>query len=339
MTRSIASDSSTCRALSKVLGRGVFFAAALLAAVSPASGQTFPNKPVRIIVPYGVGGVVDFVPRVLAERMSAELGQPVVVENKSGGLGIPAMNEVLNSPPDGHFMIEVDAAHWAINPALTQVNYNFTRDFAPVTLVFTNGLVFFTSTTSGINSFEGLVALAKAKPGQLNYGSSGIGSTHHLAIESLKASLGLDIKHVPYRGGAEMAESVMRGDTHFSVVSMGTILPLVKAGKLKMLAVSIPTRLKQIPDVPTVAEVTGLKDYSFPGQAGFVVKAGTPKAIIDKLAAAFTKAAQQPDLAAKVLDTTASELTPSTPEQLTELIRRDIVKFANAVKASGAKLE
>ncbi len=294
MTRSIASDSSNCRALSKVLGRGVFFAAALLAAVSPASGQTFPNKPVRIIVPYGVGGVADFVPRVLAERMAAELGQPVVVENKSGGLGIPAMNEVLNSPPDGHVMIEVDAAHWAINPALTQVNYNFTRDFAPVALVFTNGLVFFTSTTSGINSFEGLVALAKAKPGQLNYGSSGIGSTHHLAIESLKASPGLDIKHVPYRGGAEMAESVMRGDTHFSVVSMGTILPLVKAG--------------------------------------------TPKSIIDKLAAAFTKAAQQPDLAAKVLDTTASGLTPSTPEQLTELIRRDIVKFANAVKASGAKL-
>ncbi len=219
------------------------------------------------------------------------------------------------------------------------VNYDFMRDFTPVTMIFTNGLIFFTSTNSGINSFQDLITQAKARPGQINYATPGIGSPHHLAIESLKASLGLDLKHIPYRGAAEQVESVLRGDTQFSVVSLSAVMPLAKAGKVRMLAVSIPTRLKQVPDVPTVAEVTGLSDYSFPGQQAFVVKAGTPQAIVDKLAAAIRKVALLPEVYNKVLETTASELTPTTPEQTADFIRGDIKKFTNAVKISGAKVQ
>jgi tripartite-type tricarboxylate transporter receptor subunit TctC len=316
-------------------------AVALLAAVvslpAPARAQNISNRPIRILVPFAPGSVVDLVPRLLAERMAADLGQPVVVENKSGGLGMPAINDVLNAPADGTAILAADASHWAIAPAMQTVPYNFSRDFMPVSITFTNGLIFYTSSSSGIHSLADLIAQAKSKPGQLNFGSSGIGSVHHLAFETLKYSLGLDMKHIPYRGSAVVVESVLRGDVQVVLSSLGVVMPLVAAGKGKMLAVSIPSRLKQIPDVPTVAEITGLKDFNFPGQQGFVVKAGTPQSTIDRLGASIRKAALQPDLYAKVLETTASEMTPNTPAQFAEIIQADIKRYSNAVKVSGAK--
>ncbi len=323
------------RACSAILALGTVVAAAMSAA--PAAAQNFPTKPLRIVIPYGPAGAVDIAPRLLAEKMAADLGQPVLIENKPGGMGLPAVNDVLSAPADGYSILAADAGTWAIIPALQTVPYDFLRDFAPVSLTFSNGLLIITGTASGINTLQDLIAQAKAKPGVLNFGSPGIGTLHHLTFEVLRSSLGMDMKHVPYQGAAPVVESALRGDTQVGMASLSAVMPHVKAGKIKILAVNITTRLRQIPDVPTVGEITGLKDFHFPGQQGLVVKAGTPKAIVDKLAASIRKGALHPDVFNKVLEGSASEMTPNTPEQLTELIRGDIKKFANAVKVSGAK--
>jgi tripartite-type tricarboxylate transporter receptor subunit TctC len=304
-----------------------------------AAAQTFPTKPIRIVVPYSVGSAVDLVPRLLAERMSIDLGQSVIVENRSGGQGLLAINAVLSQPADGYCILVADAAHWGVTPAMQRVNYDFMRDFAPLSQTYTSGQLIFVSTASGITSLQDLITKAKANPGKFNYASPGIGSIHFLSMEVLKSSLGLDIKHIPYRGSPEVAESVLRGDAEIGISSLNGILPQVKAGKFRLLAVNIGTRLKQIPDVPTVAEVTGLKDFEYGGQQGMLVRAGTPKYIIDKLSAAIQKAALAPDIQAKVLDVAASDMTPTTPAQFSELIRSDIKKYAHAVKVSGVKVD
>lgn len=313
--------------------------AAALGAVAllPAHAQNYPTKPIRIIVPYQAAGAVDIIPRLLAERMSGDLGQSIILENKTGGLGIPAMTDTLNAPADGHTIFAADASHWAINPALGTVSYDFLKDFAPVSLVFTNGLIIVSGAASGINNLQDLIAQAKAKPGSLNYASPGVGSVHHLVLASLAASTGMDVKHIPYKGAAEMAEALLRNDVQFTMISLPAVQPHAKAGKMKMLAVNITKRLRQIPDVPTVTEVTGIKDFDYPGQQGFVVKAGTPRPIIERISAAVRKAGTQPDLFNKVLEITASEITPSTPDEFAELIRGNVRKFTNAVKVSGAK--
>ena len=313
--------------------------AVTLVVAGPALAQLPAGKPIRILVPYAPGSVVDLVPRLLAERMSVDLGQPVVVENKSGGLGLPVINDVLNGPTDGTVILAADVAHWAINPAMQTVTYDFLRDFKPLSMTFTNGLIFYTSTGSGINSLEDLIAQAKAKPGQLNFGSSGIGSVHHLAFETLKAAFGLDIKHIPYRGSGVVVESVLRNDVQVALSSVGVVMPHVKAGKARMLAVSITSRLKQVPEVPTVAEITGLKEFHFPGQQGFAVKAGTPQPIVDRLSQAIRKASLQPELYNRVLDTTASEMTPNSPEEISEMIRADLRRITAAVKAAAIKAQ
>lgn len=319
--------------------RSLALAVALAGLATVASSQTFPSKNIRIVVPYPPGSVVDIVPRLLAERMAADLGQPVVIENKTGGLGIPALTETMNSPADGHLMVAVDAAQWAINPAMQQVPYDFLRDFKAVSMTFTNGLILYTSVQSGITSFEDLVAKAKANPGALNYGSAGIGSVHQLAMETLKNALGIELKHVPFRGSSAMVESLIRNDVQVGFSSVSVVVPQFKAGKARMLAVTIPARIKQIPDVRSIAEITGLKDFNFPGEQGLVVKAATPPAIIDRLNASIRKAAAPAELQAKVLDQTAANLYPTTPEQMTEIIRTDIRKYAAAVKLAGAKAE
>jgi len=311
--------------------------AGLAATISlSAIAQNYPTKPIKIIVPYQAAGAVDLGPRLLAERMSADLGQPVLIENKTGGLGMPAMTDTINAPADGHVIFAGDASHWAINPALGTITLDFLKEFQPLSLTFTNGLLYVTA-TPGINSLQEFINQARANPGKMNYGSPGIGSMHHLASESLRAGLNLDIKHIPYRGAAEMTESLLRGDTQIMIISRNSVQSHVSAGKIRWLAVGIPTRLKQLPDVPTVGEVTGLKDFNFPGQQALFVKAGTPRPIVDKLVGSIRKAALQPDLFAKMLEVAASEMTPNTPEQLTEVIRGDIRKFTAVVKSSGAK--
>jgi len=302
-----------------------------------AAAQTFPARPLRIIVAYGPVGGPDTVSRLIAPLIGADLGQTVVIENRGGGAGMPAINEVLNSPADGHTLFVPDAGHWAITPALQDVTYDFMRDFAPVGMVFSGPQIYVVLSSTGIKSLRELIDLAKAKPGVLNYGSPGIGSVHHLQGEVFKSGLGIDIRHVPYRGGGEMTEALLRGDVQFAFLALAALLPHVKSGKLTMLAVSSNTRFRGAPELPTVAEVTGMADFSFLGQMGVVVKAGTPRPVIDRVSGALRKALTNQAAADRVFTTSGIELMPTTPEQFADLIRADIAKYTRAVKVSGAR--
>ena len=311
-------------------------AALLMMIALPAAAQNYPTKPIRIIIPVQAAGAVDIVPRMLAEKMSADLGQPILLENKPGGLGMPAINDVMGSPADGHTIFAADASHWAIVPALQSVAYDFLRDFTPVSLVFTNGIIIVAGGNSGINTLKDLIAQARAKPGVLNYGTPGVGSVHHLVLASLAATTGMDVRHIPYKGAGEMAESLLRGDTQFTMISLPAVAPHAKAGKMKMLAVNMNRRMKLAPDVPTVEEAAGLTDFNYPGQQGFAVRTGTPKPIVDRIAASMRKVGT-PEFANGVLEKTGAEFTLTTPEQFADLIRGDIRKYIQAVKVSGAK--
>ncbi len=305
----------------------------------PALAQTFPSKSLRLIVPYGPLGAVDFVPRLLAERMSADLGQPVVVENRGGGLGLPAIGEFLNAPADGHTIFAGDASHWSIVPAMQTVPYNFLRDFAPISITFSGPQVWAVLGTSPIKTMQDLVAQIKANPGKMGFSSPGVGSLHHLEGEIFAFQLGLKVQHVPYKGGGEMVESLLRGDTQFLFISPNGVLPYVKTGKMTMLAVSTNTRFRTLPNTPTIAEATGLKDFNIAGQQGLFLRAGTPKPIVDRVAGSLLKAMAIPEIQSRVIETGGVELMPLTPEQFTELIRGDIRKFSEAVKLAGVKVQ
>lgn len=302
----------------------------------PAFAQNFPTKPLRIVVPYGPVGGVDFVSRLLAERMGADLGQPISVDNRGGGLGLPAVNEVLKSPADGYTIFALDSAGWAITPALETVPYDFLRDFSPLGTVFSGTFIFVALNSSPVNSLQDLISLARSKPGALNFSSPGTGSLTHLIVAVLANSAGINVVHVPYKSGGEQVEAVLRGDVQFTAAGIPLVGASVKAGKFKMLAVSSKGRFSLAPEVPTVAELTGLRDFDFQGQVGFAVRAGTPAPVIQKLSTALAKAASHPDLIARTR-AAGLELIPVTPEQFTELVRGDIKKYTHAVKVSGAK--
>ncbi len=300
--------------------------------------QTYPSKPIRIIVPYSSGGVVDMVPRLLAVQMALDLGQPVIVENKPGGRGIPAILEILNSPNDGHVILAGDPSLWAMNPAMQEVPYDFVKDFTPLGQTYQGAQGIFTNTNSGVTSLQDLIDKAKTSPGKLNYASPGVGTIHHISMEVFRTSMGLEITHIPYKGASEVTESVLRGDTTVGLSSLIAVLPHVKAGKLKLLAVNSGRRSVLAPDVPTIAELTPLKDYDLSTVNILFVKAGTPQAVVDRLNASIRKAFANKDVAAKFLEVSGSDIHPNnTPEQASERVRSDIRKLGAAIKTAGIK--
>ena len=302
----------------------------------PAAAQSFPSKPIRIVIPYGPGSSVDLVPRLISERLTLELGQPVIVENRPGGMGIPAINEVLGKPADGYTILAADTSMWVTVPALQTVSYNFLRDFTPLTREFTGPVALTVPASSPIKSVSDLIAAAKAKPGELNYSSVGVGNLAHLAVESLAKSTGVKFTLIPYKSGGEIVEALLKGDAQFCFLGVAAAGPMAKAGKVRILAVSSKTRFPTMPDVPTIAEVTGLSDFNWVAEAGFVVRSGTPKPVIDKLVAALNKVMSQPDLAARAMEG-AVELVPGTPDQFMGVIRDEIKKVTEALDYIGLK--
>lgn len=313
--------------------------ACLVAFPFQAAAQSYPTKPIRGIIPYTPGGVAEAGPRLYAEKMGALLGQSIVIEFRPGGSGMVGITDILNAPADGYTLLMADSSHWAILPALQPVSYDFLRDFAPVSRMYTNSLIFVTQANAPYSTLRDLIAQAKAKPGTLNYASPGVGSPHHLLIEALKAGLNADIRHIPYKGGGEMVAALLRGDVALTVISYTAVMPQVKAGKMKMLAVSRVKRMDLVPEVGTVAELTGLADYDFGGVQAIVARAGTPRPIIERLSALAVQVGTQPDFVAKLREIGGSDAAPTTPEQLAEVIRGEIKSYANAVKVSGAKAQ
>lgn len=310
-----------------------------VACAGAAGAQDYPTRPIRMVVPYSAGGLPDTMTRLAAVKITEILGQQVVVDNRPGAGGIGACELVARSTPDGYTLLIADVAQTAINPALyAKLSYDTLRDFAPVSLMGTSGQFLTANASVPANSLKELIALVKAKPGQFRYGSGGIGSVHHLSMEALKTPLGLDIVHVPYKGNGVAIPAMIGGEVALVFSALPAIEAHIKSGRVKLLAINTLKRSPQAPNVPTVGEVTGIRDYDYPPAIGVLAPANAPKAVVNKLAAAIAKAVHHPEVAGRYV-TLGIEPVGNTPAQYLAQTRIDIAKYAKAVKAAGVKVE
>lgn len=309
----------------------LLLAAALAAFTSTgASAQSYPNQPVRIVVPFAAGGAVDTVARVVGQKMSESLGQPVVIENKPGAGGNLAADTVARSAPDGYTVLLTTNGH-AISPSLYRaLPFDVAKDFIPVTQLIESPLLLVASNKLGVNSVQDLIALAKQKPGVLNYGSTGVGNPLHLSMELLKKETGADIANVPYKGDAPLNTALIAGEVDLAVVPVATGRANVDGKLVKGLAVTTASRSKALPDLPTVAE-QGVKGFDMGSWQGFFVPAKTPDAIVQKLYQATKKALEAPDVRERLAKFVA-EPVGSTPEAFAKKFNDDVSKYARIVK-------
>jgi tripartite-type tricarboxylate transporter receptor subunit TctC len=307
--------------------------------IGHAAAQEYPTRPVRVVVPYAAGGLPDTMTRLAAVKMTETLGQQVVVDNRPGAGGIGACELVANANADGYTLLVVDVAQTAINPALyAKLPYDTLKSFAPVSLMGISAQFLAANASVPASTLTDLIKLARAKPGQLRYGSGGIGSVHHLSMEALKTPLGLDIIHVPYKGNGVAIPAMIAGEVALVFSALPAIEGHLKTGRVKLLAVNTAKRSPQAPNVPTVSEVTGIQDYDYPPAIGVLAPAKTPRPVINRVADAVAKAVRHPDIAKRYVEL-GIEPVGNTPEQYAAQIRIDVPKYAKAVKASGVKVE
>lgn len=314
---------------------GHFLGAAATAGFAVAArAQEYPSRPIRIIVPYAAGGSPDIVARIVSQPLSSILGQPVVVENLPGSSGIAAIEAVRKAAPDGHTLVDCDAAHWAVNRfTKKQLPYNFEKDLVPVAMLSTSSLFLAVHESFPATNLKELVAAVKARPGFYSYGSSGIGSLHHLTMEAFKAGLGLDILHVPYKGTGQSVPALAAGQVAMAIAAYNSVGPFAKAGKVRILGANTRERASILKDYPPMGDA-GLKDLHFPGENALFAPAGTPKAVIDKLSAAIARALKEPETIARLHAAGVEPPATPTPAALAETIKRDLPRYQAAVKAA-----
>jgi tripartite-type tricarboxylate transporter receptor subunit TctC len=314
-------------------------AGVLIAALVPttASAQTYPAKPVRLIVPWSAGSGTDLMSRSLAAKMTEALGQQVIVDNRGGAGALIGSEVAAKSPPDGYTAYIGGSVSMAISPALYQkVSYDPVRDFAPVSLVsqFFNAVSLHPSVP--VKNVKELIALARTRPGELLMGSAGNGSTSHLAGELFKKTAKVNLTHVPYKSGGQLVVGVVSGESHLSFSPVSTALTHMKSGKLRTIAVTSPKRLPSLPRLPAVAET--LPGYEFGGWQAVFVPAGTPPEVVRRLNAAILKGINTPEFR-DYLAREGSELVGSTPEQLATFLRAEVTKNTELIKSAGIKAE
>jgi len=308
-----------------------------LVAVLPAVAQTYPTKPVRLIVPFPPGGSTDIIGRVVAQKLTESWGQQVIVDNRGGAGGQIGVEFAANSAPDGYTLVVGHIGTFGVNPSLyPKLRYDAIKDFVPVSLVarVPNMLAVHPSQPSSVRA---LVALAKAKPGTLNYGSSGSGSNPFLCVEFFKMLTGTDIVHVPYKGTGPMLTDLIAGQISLTINGVPPLLPHVKNQRLRALGVASEKRLALLPDLPTIAE-SGVPGYEVVQWYGVLAPAGTPRSIVTRVNADIVKFLSQPETAARMSGEGAIP-SGSTPEQFGALIRSEIGRWSKVVKATGASPE
>lgn len=311
--------------------------ALLACACGGALAQGYPNRPIRMLVGFTPGGTTDVVARILAQKMSEGLGQSVVIDNRPGAGANIAAELATKAPPDGYTILAVNPG-LAISATLyTRLGYNALRDLAPVARVADSSHLLIVHPSLPVRSIRDLIALAKARPGQLNYSSSGVGNADHFAGELFKALAHINIVHVPYKGGAQAAQDTVTGQVsmYFSGILVG--LPLAKVGKVRALAVATKTRSPLAPDIPTMAE-SGLPGYEMVLWNAVFAPAGTPKDIIGRLNAEILKALKSPEVRERF---TGLGAVPSgtSPEELGAFFRSEVEKFGKIVRATGLKID
>jgi tripartite-type tricarboxylate transporter receptor subunit TctC len=309
-------------------------------AVSPlaARGQSaYPNKPIRMIVPFAAGGGADIVARALGQKLAEVYRQPVVVDNRGGGTTIAPTEAVAKAAPDGYTLLMATSGH-VINPSFfAKLPFDTVKDFAPVTQVTSQAYILGVYPGVPAKSVKELIALAKAKPGQLNYASGGNGNATHLGAELLKDLAGIDIVHVPYKGGGPALIALISGEVAMLFSNVSFTLPQIKAGKVRALAVSSTKRSLIAPELPTVAEA-GVPGFELTSWYGVLAPAKTPKAIVASLHDEIVKALNAPDIKARLAND-GNEAVGSTPEEFAAYIAAEIPKWARVVKRSGARME
>ena len=318
--------------------------AMVFAAMSMPSGETFaqasaryPERPIRLVVPFAPGGTNDVIGRIVGEKLAARLGQPVVVDNRAGANSVLGSEIVAHATSDGHTLLIV-AAGFAINPSLRKkLPYDTVRDFAPVGLVGGGPYLMVIHPAVPAKSVGEFVTWAKSRPGQVNYASVGVGSPPHLAAELLKISAGIDLNHVPYKGGGAVLPDLIAGRVSMFFGSISTLKPQVDTGKLRAVAVTTVKRAPALPGVPTFIE-SGLKDYEVDGWYGLLVPGKTPAAVVNRLNAELRQVLNEAETRERFLQR-GMQPAPGTAQEFAALIRSEIAKWSKVIRAAGIQPE
>ena len=316
---------------------GALFFAAF---ASAAAAQAFPSKPIRLVVPFAPGGSSEIIARSLATGMAAQLGGAVYVENKPGGSGNIAMEEVKRAPADGHTLILGHVGTLAVNPALfgASLPYDPSKDFAPIALVARiPNVIAVNPQKLQVKSLAELVELAKKQPGKLNYGTAGNGSAGHLAMEYFKSVSKIDIQHVPYKGTGPMLTDLLGGQIEMTFNGIPPISGQLKSGKIKPIAVGAAARVSAFPDVPTIAE-SGYPGFETSQWYGILAPAATPKPVLDRLHAAIVAALKSPESTQKILDD-GGVIVGGTPKEFADLVAREQTRWGAVVRNAGIKAD
>ncbi|MFN7425337.1 MAG: Bug family tripartite tricarboxylate transporter substrate binding protein [bacterium] len=315
----------------------VALATSLLAPVGPASAQEWPAKPIRLLVGFPVGGAADILARLHAARLQDAIGQTIVVDNRGGAGGVIATELAARAAGDGYTLLFTSLPH-VINPPLYgKVAYHPVRDFQPVTLLVNVPLLMAVPATLPMKTVKDVIALAKANPGKVNYGSAGNGSSSHLAVEMFKSMAGVDIQHIPYKGTGPLITDLLSGQVSMTIASIVPLIPQVRAGKLRPVAVTGVRRSGALPDVPTIAEA-GVPGYDMTNWFGILAPAGLPAPILGRLDAVLRRIVAAPDVR-EVYAQQGADPVGAGPEAFAKVIAADIPKWDKVVRQSGARVD
>ena len=312
-------------------------AAACAGVIAPAHADGYPAQPVRLIVPYVAGGLPDTVARIIGQRLTENLGQSFVVDNKPGAGGAVAAVALSQAPADGYTFMVTDGPMLAIPPYTTvKPAFNAQKDFVPVSVIGTAPLYLAVNAKVKADTLDELVALAKSKPGALNYGSAGLGSIHHLTAEAMKAGLGVNITHVPFRGSGQSVPAMIGGQVDMIFASPPALMGFVKSGQAKLIAINTAKRSPQTPNVPALAEKIPGFDFAF--NVVVLAKPGTPEPVIQKVNAEIAKIVKQPQVLAQ-LQTAGVDPVGANPQQSALALRSEIQRISGAAQHAGLKPE
>jgi len=309
----------------------------LIFTVTAAAAQEWPAKPIRWVVPFPPGGSVDLVSRILQPRVSEGLGQPVLIENRSGAGGTVGTGAVARSAPDGTTFLVTLSSH-TINPLLYKLDYDVERDFAGVSLIMSVPQLLAANPATPYKSLNDVIAAAKAQPGKLSFASAGNGTPSHIAGELLKLKTGADLLHVPYKGGGPAVTDTLAGQVPMLILTAAIVMSHVRAGKLTPLAVTTLKRPPGAPDIPTVAESLGLPDFEVDSWIAMFAPARTPPSVIARMQKEIARVVRLPEMRAKLIEQTGDPVA-SSPEELDRVVKRELVKWAEVVRAAGIKAD
>jgi tripartite-type tricarboxylate transporter receptor subunit TctC len=313
------------------------FAAVALMVAFTAQGQDYPNKPIRVLVPFAPGGAVDTAARVLAQAMQQRVNWQLVIENRPGGNGFIATTAVAKAAADGYTLLMAHTGEFAVNPALFEnVPYELERDFVPITMVSDAPMLYLANSAAPFNSFQELVAAAKAKPGEITFSSAGNGSINHLAGEWLALAAGIKLLHVPYKGGAPAAAAVASGDVHFGVMAAPGAIPHIKSGRGKVIGITTAKKSLLDPSWATPRDA-GIPDLDASIWVGLFAPKGTPQAIIDRVNAEVRQTLNLPEVQKRFVESAGAEAVGMTPAEFLARIKNDAERYKRVVQKAGVK--